>query len=502
MSTLKFADTHNMVVFLSRPTKSKGFEQIIDFLNVNPIKYALTVNLTIYTSCIEQFWDSVNGEVQLQALMDRKKVIITESTIRRDLQLEDAEGVDFLPNAKTFEQLTLIGAKTTAWNNISSTMASAIICLAINQRFNFSKYIFESMVKNLDNVNKFLMYPRFVQVFLDKQVDGMSKHNAIYVIPSHTKKVFGNMKRVGKGFSGRETPLFSTMMVQAQEDMGEADEAFNEENVSQNSNDPLLNGEDSIQLNELMEICTNLQNRVFNLENTKTTQAQEIDRLKRRAKTLERRQKSRTYGLKRLYKVGLSARVESSNEEQSLDKEDKSKQGRKIDDINVFVAQQEVNVVEKEVDAAQVQVSAAIITEVDITLAQALAELKSAKPKAITIITTTTDVTTTTPASTRPKAKGIILQEPSETTPTPIVSSQQPSQVKVQDKGKGIMVEEPLKMKKKDQISFDQQEAQKYKLNLMKRRDLEGRKMKPTLLMCGCRRTSTREVLQLPRHCT
>ncbi|GJW66613.1 hypothetical protein Tco_0121037, partial [Tanacetum coccineum] len=96
MSALKFADSHNMVAFLAKPTKSEGFEQIVDFLNVNPIKYALTVNPIIYTSCIKKFWatakvKTINGEVQLHALLDRKKVIITESTIRRDLQLEDAE---------------------------------------------------------------------------------------------------------------------------------------------------------------------------------------------------------------------------------------------------------------------------------------------------------------------------------------------------------------------------------------------------------------------------
>ncbi|GJY52451.1 uncharacterized mitochondrial protein-like protein [Tanacetum coccineum] len=103
---------------------------------------------------------TVNGEVQLQAIVDEKKIIITKSTMRRDLQLEDAEGVDCLPNSTIFEHLTLMGSKTTAWNEFSSTMASSIICLATNQKFNFSKYIFESMVKNLDNMGKFLMYPR------------------------------------------------------------------------------------------------------------------------------------------------------------------------------------------------------------------------------------------------------------------------------------------------------------------------------------------------------
>ncbi|GJZ18516.1 hypothetical protein Tco_0554639 [Tanacetum coccineum] len=179
------------VAFLEKPTESEGFEEIVDFLNANPIKYALTVNPTIYCSCVKQFWDTVkaktvNGEVQLQALVDKKKVIITESTIRRDLQLEDANGVDCLPNAAIFEQLTLMGyeklsqkltfykaffspqwkflihtilqclsAKTTAWNEFSSTMASAIICLATNQKFNFSKYIFDNMVKNVDSMVKF-----------------------------------------------------------------------------------------------------------------------------------------------------------------------------------------------------------------------------------------------------------------------------------------------------------------------------------------------------------
>ncbi|GKA13783.1 hypothetical protein Tco_0693429 [Tanacetum coccineum] len=257
MSNLKFADTHNLVAFLSKPAESKGFEQIVDFLNAQPIRHALTVNPTIYTSCIEQFWatvkvKTVNGEVQLHALVDGKKIIINESTVRRDLQLEDAEGIDCLPNSTIFEQLALMGyekisqkltfykpffspqwkfmihtilqclsAKTTAWNEFSSTMASAIICLATNQKFNFSKYIFESMVKNLDNVSgNFLMYPRFVQVFVNQQLDGLPSHKRIYDAPSHTKKIFRNIRRVGKGLSGRETPLFQTMVVQDQAKMG------------------------------------------------------------------------------------------------------------------------------------------------------------------------------------------------------------------------------------------------------------------------------------------
>ncbi|GKB34031.1 hypothetical protein Tco_0878973 [Tanacetum coccineum] len=260
MLNLKFAVTHNLVAFLDKPKESDGFEGIIDFLNASPIRYTLTVNPTIYTLCIKQSWatnkaKTVNREVKIQALVDGKKVIVTETSVRRALQLKDAEGTECLPNATIFAELERMGyenltqkltfykaffspqwkflihtilqclsAKTTAWNEFSSTMASAIICLATNQKFNFSKYIFDNMVKNLEGGVKFLMYPRFVQVFLDKQVKGMTKHKEIYVTPSHTKKVFANMKREGKGFSGRVTPLFETMMVQAPEELGEGSE--------------------------------------------------------------------------------------------------------------------------------------------------------------------------------------------------------------------------------------------------------------------------------------
>ncbi|GKA00569.1 putative ribonuclease H-like domain-containing protein [Tanacetum coccineum] len=215
--------------------ESEGFEQIVDFLNVNPIRYALTVNPTIYISCIQQFWDfaklkTVNRNVQIQALIDGKKIIVNEESIRRDLKLDDAEGSPCLPNATIFEELTRMGAKTTAWNEFSSTIASAIICLANNQKFNFSKYIFDSMVKNLEDVNKFWMYLRFVQVFVNQQLGDMSKHKKTFVNPSITKKLFGNMKREGTGFSRKVTPLFDTMMVQASEAMGEYSDHLTDSN--------------------------------------------------------------------------------------------------------------------------------------------------------------------------------------------------------------------------------------------------------------------------------
>ncbi|GJV56238.1 putative ribonuclease H-like domain-containing protein [Tanacetum coccineum] len=204
------------------------------------------------------FWSSavaktINGEVQLHALVDGKRIVIIETSVRRSLRLADAEGIDCFSNSTIFENLALMGyekiskklifykaffspqwkflihtilqclsLKTTAWNEFSSTMTSAIICLATNQQFNFSELIFDSMVRNLDNLSsKFLMYPRFLQVFLDKQFAEKTTYKRIYIAPCHTKKIFGNMRRVGKGFSGRVTPLFPTMVVQNQQEMGE-----------------------------------------------------------------------------------------------------------------------------------------------------------------------------------------------------------------------------------------------------------------------------------------
>nr|GEV00458.1 retrovirus-related Pol polyprotein from transposon TNT 1-94 [Tanacetum cinerariifolium] len=195
--------------------------------------------------------------------------------------------------------LQCLSAKTTALNEFSSTMASVIICLATNLKFIFSKYIFYHMVKNLEDGVKFLMFPRFVQVFLDSQVEGMLNHKEIYVTPSHTKKIFANMKIQGNDIFGKVIPLFESMMVQPQEDM--------DEHMTATSNDPILSA----------------------------NQALEIKSLKRRVKKLVKIASKKTHKLKRLYKTGSSTRVESSEDTGLGDQEDASKQGRMIDDLDV-----------------------------------------------------------------------------------------------------------------------------------------------------------------------
>ncbi|GKE67968.1 hypothetical protein Tco_1522129, partial [Tanacetum coccineum] len=341
---------------------------------------------------------------------DGKKVIISEASVRRDLQLEDEEGVDCLLNSTIFEQLTLMGSKTTAWNEFSSTMASAIICLATNQKFNFSKYIFKNEAVHKELGDSLVRAATTASSLKAEQDSGNIAKTRSKATPNESSSI---------GTTSGGGPRF-------QETMRDTIAQTKFKNVSKLSNDSLLvrgntlrSDKDSLKLKELMELCTNLQQRVLDLEKTKTTQANEIASLKRRVKKLEHKKRSRTHGLKRLRKVGATARVESSGDEEDLG-EDASKQGRRINaidadeyitlvnvqddadnemfDVNalngeeVFVAGQNENVVEEIVDATQVSTVATTvtITTEEITLAQALAELKSIKPK----------------------AKGIVLQEP------------------------------------------------------------------------------------------
>nr|GEV67957.1 hypothetical protein [Tanacetum cinerariifolium] len=95
-------------------------------------------------------------------------------------------------------------------------MASAVIRLSKRQKFNFSKYIFDSLAPNVDSSSKFYMYPRFIQLIIQNQVRDLSTHTTRFISPALTQKVFANMRRVGKGFSRVETPLFEIMLVARQ----------------------------------------------------------------------------------------------------------------------------------------------------------------------------------------------------------------------------------------------------------------------------------------------
>nr|GEY49054.1 hypothetical protein [Tanacetum cinerariifolium] len=126
--------------------------------------------------------------------------VITEASIRHDLKLNDAKGTSCLPNAVIFKELARMG-----------TIASTIICLANNQKFNFSNYILDNLKKNLEAGVPFYIFLRFIQVFVKHQNGDMSHHK--------------------------------------------------EDHVPTLSNYPLPSGEDRLQLKELMVLCTNLSNK-------------------------------------------------------------------------------------------------------------------------------------------------------------------------------------------------------------------------------------------------
>nr|GEW24039.1 hypothetical protein [Tanacetum cinerariifolium] len=171
MAPLTFTDTHNMVAYLSMSDVSAGFDQIVDFLNAHVIQYAFVVNPTIYISCIKQFWASttikkVHDVVQLCAIIDRKKVVVTKDVIRQDLCLDDADGVECLPNEEIFVELARMGYEEPP------------LKLMFYKAFFSAQWKF-CMVTNMDSPSKFLM--------------------------------------VGKGFSRVETHLFASMLVQQQD---------------------------------------------------------------------------------------------------------------------------------------------------------------------------------------------------------------------------------------------------------------------------------------------
>nr|GEZ64608.1 hypothetical protein [Tanacetum cinerariifolium] len=237
--------------------------------------------------------------------MDRKKTLITKSTVRRDLQLEHAKDVDCLPNVVIFEQLTL------------------------NKKAKRK----DTQVPQLSGPTKSV-----TDEVVNKEMDDSLVRATTTVSSLEAEKDSSNINKI----RSNATP-----------------------------NEPGSQGTSS-----------DGGSRILDLEKTKTTQSLEIDSLKSRVKKLKKKQRSRTHKLKRLYKVGLTAREESSDDNEDLG-EDASKQG-KISDIDanegitlvsthndeqmfdfdqdlgskeLFVAKQDENVVEKEVDAAQIQVN-------------------------------------------------------------------------------------------------------------------------------------------------
>nr|GFA50275.1 xylulose kinase-1 [Tanacetum cinerariifolium] len=178
-----------MVAILEKGEFNSDFHPMVDFIAASPLRYALTVKPAIFVSHIRQFWSTArietkDEETHILATVDGIQRTVSESSLRRNLKLKDEGGIVSIPDTEIFKNLTLMGPKSTGFNEFSSNIAIALVCLATNRTYNFSKMIFDGMVKNVNNkISKFLMYPS----------------------PS---------------FSGRIVPLFDTMLVHQGEGLG------------------------------------------------------------------------------------------------------------------------------------------------------------------------------------------------------------------------------------------------------------------------------------------
>nr|GEV37663.1 synaptobrevin, longin-like domain protein [Tanacetum cinerariifolium] len=184
MAKLAFCDYHNMVAILEKTEHNTDFHQIVDFLKASHIRIETT-----------------DQETKIIAIVDGKPRTISESSLRRHLKLNDEEAISSLPDAELFENLSLMGynilpnqkftfqkgqfshkwkflihtimqclsPKSTGFNEFSSNIATAVVCLATNRVYNFSKMIFDGMARNINSKGtKFLLYHRAIRIAQSK----------------------------------------------------------------------------------------------------------------------------------------------------------------------------------------------------------------------------------------------------------------------------------------------------------------------------------------------
>nr|GEY01201.1 hypothetical protein [Tanacetum cinerariifolium] len=102
-----------MIAILEKYEQNQDFHQIGDFVEASHIRYALTFNPTVYVSHIRKFWSTARIETteegtKILATVDGKLRTIFESSIRRNLKLNDEAGISSLPDVELFKNLQLM----------------------------------------------------------------------------------------------------------------------------------------------------------------------------------------------------------------------------------------------------------------------------------------------------------------------------------------------------------------------------------------------------------
>nr|GEY05654.1 synaptobrevin, longin-like domain protein [Tanacetum cinerariifolium] len=231
----------------------QDFHQV-DFVEASHIRYSLTFNPTVHVSHIRQLWSTARIETteegtKIFATIDGKLRTVSESSIRRNLKLND-EKFTFQKGQFSHQWKYLIhtimqclSPKSTGFNEFSSNIATALVCLATNRVYNFSKMIFDGMVKNVNNnVSKFLMqYTRRARIAQS------------LALPTAADK---RVSLLGDGSQGEACPTGSMQH----------------------------------QIQELTALCTSLQRQHTEMASKIEAQELEITNLKARVKLLEDRE--------------------------------------------------------------------------------------------------------------------------------------------------------------------------------------------------------------------
>nr|GEY59749.1 reverse transcriptase domain-containing protein [Tanacetum cinerariifolium] len=245
------------------------------------------------------------------------------------------------------------------------------------------------------------------------------------------------MRKVGKGFSGVDTPLFEGMIVE--QPVGEGANEVHIEDVSIAG--VAAEGAASVADDEVPAA-------------DKIAQALEITKLKQRVKKMERRNKASK--LKRLKKVGSAQRIDTFDDTVM---DDVSKQGRMIANmvVDVDVTLKDVTAVAKDGQDVEMEENADVLSMQDdevelaklkevvevVTTAKLITEVVTAASATITVgapqLTTVVAPTLTTAPSAARRRKGVVIRDPKETaTPSTIIHFE----AKSKDKGKGILRED------------------------------------------------------------
>ncbi|GKA03177.1 putative ribonuclease H-like domain-containing protein [Tanacetum coccineum] len=429
-------------------------------------------------------------------------------------------GFNFM-NTKIYidNESTICIVKNPVFDNVADLLTKAFDVDLLNSLENDVKVHYgmriESYIWNLDAKKQFLRYPRFVQVFLNNQLSNLPAPLDNLPIPVLTKKVFTNMAKQGLHFSGHVTPLFPNMLAQAVVDEGEGSEQPTEPQptpsptqpsigdqppVTESSyspdttqdtrvhlegtggsqrghvqipyDSPLSGGytsdraEGSLNLDELLVLCTNLSNKVLALETSKDAQAAEILKLKTRIQKLEKKLGKKESVSKQGRKNAKSKPTLDAFDDLDADlahviakdKGSGEKGGSTISTARpeVDTARPDIGIVRPEVHTANAPVSTTGVTISTADLEVSAVELRT--PPTTTSIFDDEDITMAQTLikmkEEKSKEKGVAFKDVEDSSrPVRSITTLKPlPSINSKDNGKGILVEEePVKIKRKDQ---------------------------------------------------